>query len=228
MNLIKQKTKVKGRLLISKVASFHIKNSFLIIDNSFIMPKRGPYFKYLRNEDRLIPASTKSSRKKRKIEIENLQNMSTITSKINFSNVAMNAENNSPQNEFTNVDIYIDHVVNMIYEDDVLIVNESDDDTSEETFMIEGNDTNKTELCAAALAFYFSGRMAQEHFSIAIKFFNLSSSIKLPTSFDYVKNAICSDNDLITFEKKYFCSKCSQEYKLEQRYQPAFVICSSK
>ena len=86
----------------------------------------------------------------------------------------------------------------------------------------------KEELCAAALVFFFSGKMSQSQFSVATKLINLVSNIKMPTSFDNVKKHIClNSEDKIKYEKYSFCSKCSLIIQTT-RYQRRCVNCNNR
>ena len=114
----------------------------------------------------------------------------------------------------------------IINNDIVNIVNNNENSIL--TLNFKNNDIKKDELCAAALSFFFAGKMTQDQFSIGMKFFNLMSDIKLPIRFNNIKNYVCSNRqDRINYEKKNFYRKCQLLIKTV-RYQRNCSICKSR
>ena len=176
------------------------------------------YFQYLYDDNILVPRST-IKRRKRKLKqneavISNEEKKSdTLSSPVLFNVEDIRSEESGAIHEQT-------------------LENENDEDNNINDFSNSNfltSETNKEELCAAALTFFFTGKMTQSHLSFGLKFFNLTSSIKIPLTFDaLLKNITNNHNKVIEAQKIYFCFNCKQEIKIDSRYQRSCITCQSK
>ena len=196
---------------------------------------RGKYLKYLTDTDVTVPRSTilsrikKNLRKTQNSSVQNIPDTSNIKEQIDnkinetiidsdFQQFDFDLNNKIQQEEFV---LQTNHQFNL-----------TGDTNMEESHFIKLNLTEsntKEEYCSAALAFFFSGRMSQDHFSSAIKFFNLGSAVKLPTRFDLIRNSIKSNREeIIPTKKIYYCKTCNIEIHLKTRYQRICDNCKSR
>ena len=104
---------------------------------------------------------------------------------------------------------------------------ESNDDNQKLFEMNLNEEHSKEDLAAAALSFFFAGKMTQEHFSKCMKFFNLTSKIKIPTTFSSLKKLITDQAESISFEKQLFCKNCNEHVQYK-RYKRNCEHCNYK
>ena len=75
-------------------------------------------------------------------------------------------------------------------------------------------------MAAAYLTLFFKGKFTQSALSTAIELSNISSPIKLPTSFDGLLNLITNKKTLVEYEKTWFCGYCLKSFlRLDNRFQ---------
>ena len=123
---------------------------------------------YLREKSSTVPRQTKYSRKKRRLALENVQNTGVfnILNTLN-THLIESANSNFPVEYDVNEDN-----TNVIREEEILTITSADEDidVTDNVFDFSNADTNKEELCAAALCFYFSGKMTKAHFQLEWSF----------------------------------------------------------
>ena len=152
------------------------------------MPKRGKYFKYLFDDKQNVPRSTLCRKRKLENSSNNEDNSMKNHSSLNLKITTLtevNAQNfvNDSNEVQTSIESDETHI-NQLNRDTVLdpediqgcnaeVVSEFDHEDKPNYFNINLNDEHsKEDLCAASLAFFFSGKMTQHHFLNGIKFFN--------------------------------------------------------
>jgi hypothetical protein len=88
---------------------------------------------------------------------------------------------------------------------------------------------NKNDLACAYLTAFFSGRTSQTSLSDFLKLSNVTSTIKLPTSFNGLRDIIMSEKQILTHEKSWHCINCMKTFdKLNHRLQRTCSNCKTK
>jgi hypothetical protein len=72
----------------------------------------------------------------------------------------------------------------------------------------ENNDTSREELAAAYLAAFFAGKITQSALSSFLELSNITTQVKLPTSFDGLIGILIGNKNLKTYKKTFYCSSC--------------------
>ena len=95
--------------------------------------------------------------------------------------------------------------------------------------LIITEDITKDELAAAYLTLFFDAKVTQTALATTIKLFNITSSIKLPSSFDGLLNILVNKSDLLDFKKTWFCGCCLKLITaLENRSQRLCSKCNTR
>ena len=182
--------------------------------------KRGRYFKYLRDNKIKIPRTTLLYRSK--LRANDITRHQSPVDNLQKKNIFEERKNNNVISE-DDYDGFINEQSSESEDDDNLITHAF----QYGNFQNEKNSTE--ELCAAAMAFYYSGNMTQIHFSSAMRFFNLGGNLELPTSFDQVAKYLSGDNNCnIGYNKIFFCKLCNTEKKILNRYDRLCNTCDSR
>ena len=188
--------------------------------------KRGKYLKYLCNEQIKIPKSTQSYHRKKARTDQQL--ISSHLKQQLYIEKTNEVQDNSKSLAIIIQNKILPEKISLNSIHDFHNTTSSNDVVTDFFEMDFSFEHTKEDLSAAALTFYFSGKMTQEHFSKALKFFNLTSNIKIPTTFGSLKNIITSDNGSIRFDKRNFYQNCNKLVTLKSQYQRACDTCQYK
>jgi hypothetical protein len=90
-------------------------------------------------------------------------------------------------------------------------------------------------LAAAYLTLFFKGKLTQSALSVTIELANITSSVKLPTSFDGLVNKIIKKNPKnkernLDYDKTWFCGYCIKLTTVleRDRFQRECINCGSR
>ena len=122
---------------------------------------------------------------------------------------------------------------------DFILSNGTTADEDDEEFSQQFNDLfqnpdqtdifKKREIAAAFLAAFYNGRTSQSSLTDYLKLSNIYSTIKLPTSFDGLRNLIKDDTSELNYEKTWFCGTCQKLIaNLNNRFQRSCAICKTR
>jgi hypothetical protein len=196
--------------------------------------QRGPYKRYLYDSKIKVPRSTLHLQKKKRLNIteENELNQNYQTSQMNIdeplSSEFENSSSSSASSEFESNDCASDLETNSS-RPDIESKKEKDKNLS---LLTRKAYCNEYELAVAMMTLFFKTKMTQTALSLNIKFFNMiSTDLKLPANFDSVAKIISKDKqDYICYETKYFCERCQQETRIDQKRKKERVcdICKKK
>ena len=85
------------------------------------------------------------------------------------------------------------------------------------------------ELAAAYLAAFFNGKTTQSSIKDFLQLSNISSNVKLPTSFDGLVKVLTGEKPKFMHSKSWFCNICKKQVKkLTNRFQRECETCKSK
>lgn len=88
------------------------------------------------------------------------------------------------------------------------------------------NEISREDLAAAYLTGFFDGRITQSTVSNFLSISNITSEVKLPTSFDGLINLLIGTANYKKFKKAYYCSNCLSTIEtLNSRYQRVCEKC---
>jgi len=95
---------------------------------------------------------------------------------------------------------------------------------------IDSETINETDLATAYLAAFFNGRTTQDSLSDYLTLSNISSKIKLPTSFNGLTNLVFGgQKSTLDYEKYWFCNSCVKKVdSLSDRHQRSCPSCKSR
>jgi len=209
-----------------------------------MMPKESRKYKqYLWNDQVSMPKSTKYFKRKN-------QTNSTKNSQVpNFSidqyltlENSTNSENshgnlNQTLNYTTNLESdFAD--ANLECEDETIIHNTNEnnynhlDEQNSFPDLIEAlssDEITKNDLAIAYLSAFFNGHSTQESLSDFIKLSNLTSHIKLPTTFEGLSNLVIGKANNLHFKKTWFCDICIKPFEnTDNRLQRSCNVCKSR
>ena len=204
------------------------------------MPKqRGKYKQYLWDNQKPIPKSTRHFKKKNVLENSSheepprLDDLTFYDSNINQQHI----------NDFCN-DFQIPKDNNTTEEE-----NASNDDNEEEinpsnkynnapndeeysmSDFIDALDSEitKIDLATAYLAAFFNGRTTQDSLTDFIKLSNITSQIKLPASFDGLKDLVVGKYNSLVYSKSWFCNTCIKPVDSpDNRFERKCPICKTR
>jgi hypothetical protein len=204
--------------------------------------KRGRYKKYLLDEAKAIPKST--------IYYQNQNNnqddyISTNLNRVlTASNIRSEYENFEPCepliNENLNSIISTNHSLLYIDETNVNPLRNSEEisheaDTFDDDFnpilsdILSDNNLVIEDLAAAYLAAFFNGRTSLQSLNDYLKLSNIYSPVKLPTTFNGLKNLISTNTDNLIYEKSWFCGTCLKHFtQLISRLQRTCEYCKTR
>lgn len=95
--------------------------------------------------------------------------------------------------------------------------------------LLQKTDITKEELAAAYLTLFFESKITQEALTTIIKLSNITSAIKLPTSFDGLLNILTNKDILVDYQKSWFCGNCLKHISsLESRLQRICLKCNTR
>jgi hypothetical protein len=148
------------------------------------------------------------------------ENNNNINNDINF-------DNTSHQMHFKQDNILEDNVNYSDNSDEVQIENDESNEIGE---ISDCNAIKQEELAAAFLAYFYNGtRTSQSSLSDYLKLSNISSPIKLPTTFDGLSSLLINKTTKLKYVKSWFCCFCLKTIdKLNDRYQRNCPTCHSK
>jgi hypothetical protein len=88
---------------------------------------------------------------------------------------------------------------------------------------------SKEELAAAYLVAFFNGTITQSALKDFVSLSNITSEIKLPSSFDGLAKVLMNENRVYDYQKKWFCGVCLTTFeKLDDRFQRSCKKCNVK
>ena len=91
------------------------------------------------------------------------------------------------------------------------------------------SEITKTDLATAYLAAFFNGRTTQDSLTDFLKLSNITYNIKLPVSFDGLKELVVSKNNSLVHSKIWFCNTCIKPIStLENRFERMCPICKTR
>jgi hypothetical protein len=210
--------------------------------------KRGKYKKYLWDSTQKIPKSTVSDQRKKlkasdinEHQVPVRQNETPAYSSDPNFEISYEDETTT-YNLDTNLDILNDdeqtsqNHSNVLNEDnEISLLNENNETSRTEECMsdfieaISSDDVTQTELVTAYIAAFFNGRTTQTSLSDFIKLSNITSQVKLPTSFDGLKNIVVGKNNSLVYSKTWFCNVCIKPItSLNHRLDRHCPICKTK
>jgi hypothetical protein len=108
---------------------------------------------------------------------------------------------------------------------------ESYDECGELEFnnVFNNKEISKEELAAAYLVAFFNGTITQSALKDFIALSNITSEIKLPSSFDGLAKVLMNENRVYDYQKKWFCGVCLNTFeKLDDRFQRSCKKCNVK
>ena len=92
-----------------------------------------------------------------------------------------------------------------------------EDFDSEFSSLCSSEELTKEEIAAAYLAAFYNGRTSQSSLGDYLKLSNIFSPIKLPTTFDGLKNLIKGKARDLEFKKSWYCGTCVKTIKLDPK-----------
>lgn len=87
---------------------------------------------------------------------------------------------------------------------------------------------SQSDLAAGYLAAFFHGRTSQKSISDYLRLSNLTSIVKLPESFNGLRNLLMKNENKKTHNAKYFCNKCMVIIPNENKIVRYCQNCKSK
>ena len=169
-------------------------------------------------------------------------NNSDTGNALNFNLDIDNSLNDYPTPNLDNPGISKDFVTMKVIEDDEdeanfnKYNNNSNDDDEEDDFISEltnayqsDEEINQKDLASAYLSAFYSGRTTQSSLSDYLKLSNITSQIKLPTSFNGLRDIVMGKNELLTYSKSWYCKNCVKTFQtLDSRHQRLCKFCSTR
>ena len=73
-------------------------------------------------------------------------------------------------------------------------------------YLVQG--VSREEQAAAYLTLFFKGKLTQTALATAIELSNITSSVKIPTSFDGLLNIISNKANLAEYDTTWYCGFC--------------------
>ncbi len=148
------------------------------------------------------------------------QNIIEEINKLNDERIASNIESvhldDAPLIDF-------DTIFNNVADDD-----DNNFDTEMNSFFTNG-EILKEDLAAAYLAAFYSGKTSQTSLTDYLKLSNIYSQIKLPTTFDGLKNLVQGKSCDFQYDKTWFCGICLKSFKsLSTRFQRSCNVCKTR
>ena len=149
-----------------------------------------------------------------------------------------------PSNELNEIEVKLEKyeikVLKILYlKESKHSPNVSEDETNE-TYSVQLPELNaftytEEELAAAYLTLFFKGKLTQSALSVTIELANITSSVKLPTSFDGLVNKIIKKNPKnkernLDYDKTWFCGYCIKLTTVleRDRFQRECINCGSR
>jgi hypothetical protein len=208
------------------------------------MPKTPRKYKqYLWNEQISMPKSTKYFQLKNGTNSTNneaphltIGQDNTIVDEFSYENTGLSTYENEtitcdPSLEYSN-----DEESNLkSEEEDNNNTNESNSFIDDQNFFPEliealsSDEITKNDLAIAYLTAFFNGSSTQDSLSDYIKLSNLTSSIKLPATFNGLSNLVIGKQNNLKFEKSWFCDICIKPFKnIPNRLQRSCNFCKTR
>ena len=107
--------------------------------------------------------------------------------------------------------------------DDELIENNDEElqfDADDLHNILNNEEITKEELSAAYLAAFYNCGPTQRTLTDFLQLHNISSSIKLPTTFSGLINVIDENFNALSYKKSWYCVTCMKKFdELNNRYQ---------
>jgi len=92
-----------------------------------------------------------------------------------------------------------------------------------------GEEITEEALAAAYLSAFYNGRTTQSSLADYLKLSNLTSQIKLPTTFNGLRNLVMGNHEQLTYSKSWYCSNCMKIYdKLSNSHQRLCTVCNTR
>ena len=205
-----------------------------LISNSKIKKKRGPYKQYLYDKTKEMPFSTyfhHLSKENRVINNQfssndnsnennlvtsytesihdvNATNNSSIENDARFENPNFIANSYNQLDNFNIIDNCDDEIVELNSIEKLHNHFEDDDDIFFYLKEALCSNISKKDLAAGYLAAFYSGRNTQKSLSDYLKLSNIASNIKLPVTFNGLKNLIMNDSNELYYKLRHFCGTC--------------------
>jgi hypothetical protein len=108
-------------------------------------------------------------------------------------------------------------------------VNQSDESLDELVSVLRSNEMSKEDLAAVHLAAFYDSKMTQSGLTTFLQLSNISSNIKLPTTFDGLVRILTEDKPKPVDSKSWFCGVCLKNVtNLKNRFQRECETCKAK
>jgi len=196
--------------------------------------RRGRYKAYILNSSLEIPVSTRNDHRHAQVFNQEAStsfhypsNASTIITHFNQTDESVPTQaQNSEEIHQTNDSV--DSIENLSdtenAEDDP-----SDSLADELSSFVSNDEITREELAAAYLAAFFNGKTTQSSIKDFLQLSNITSNIKLPTTFDGLVKLLIKEQLNFIELKSWFCGTCLKKIpKLKDRFQRECDICKSK
>ena len=196
------------------------------------MSVRGKYKQYLINKNSPTPKRTRTRYKleqPRAIQHENsipcvipktIESTISIETPI-ISSTSISVESDIPDENY--VQIQNDNDDELIENNDEELQFDADD-----LHNILNEEINKEELSAAYLAAFYNCGPTQRTLTDFLQLHNISSSIKLPTTFSGLINVIDESFNALSYKKSWYCGTCMKKLdELNNRFQRECGICKT-
>lgn len=133
--------------------------------------------------------------------------------------------NNNETNEYENLDILSD----IVNENPLNESNHHDFDAEELNNLFDQQEITAEELASAYLVAFFNGSITQKALKDFITLSNISSDIKLPSSFDGLAKLLMKSEHTKNYTKSWFCGVCLTTFdNLNNRFQRSCEKCQVK
>lgn len=205
--------------------------------------KRGPYRRYLREENFPVPRTTRFNiLKKARLQLMASSSTSLVNVNLNEIPKASSVQSTIIETTLTNNSTFISYSGESSVESDNNECDQQEDnsfnnpdienvinDEDVESLTPDPVIKSSEHLAIAYLVAFYNGNITQKSFEDFLKLNNIASAIKLPTSFDGIVNLLLGKRYYLNYNTTLFCSYCSKIIKnLTNRWQRSCESCNNK